>query len=182
MRSTGAHLHVVTAGPCAGKTSTLRELSARGYRTCPEGARVAIDQAVSEGKDMDEFRETEEFTQRVLDEDSRAELNAIRNSSMGEHVFLDRSLADNIAYAKLYGRNIPDRVHMICEQRYDTVFVLDQLEFETDYARTEDEEEARVVHQELINAYEYLGYDIIEVPVKPVSERADIIEERALDR
>lgn len=42
--------NVITAGPSAGKTSTLRELSARGHYIIPEAARMHIDQQISEGR------------------------------------------------------------------------------------------------------------------------------------
>lgn len=54
-------VNVITAGPSAGKSSTIRELSARGYRTLPEAARILFDQAISEGRDSEAVREDDDF-------------------------------------------------------------------------------------------------------------------------
>lgn len=168
--------HVITAGPSAGKTSTIRELSARGYRTAPEGARVVLDQLVSEGHDPKEFREEnpQEYQERVIDADFRIE----RNTRDARTVFMDRSVADNFAYARITDRHVPKHVWEECKNRYGLIFRLDRIEFSDDYARTEDEEMAQEIHTELGSVYEELGYEIIDVPVMPVDERADFIERK----
>lgn len=168
--------HVITAGPSAGKTSTIRELAARGYRTAPEGARVVLDQLVSEGIDPKEFRKEngQEYQERVIDADLRIE----ENTPDDEIVFMDRSVADNFAYARLTDREVSDELIERCEERFGLVFRLDRLDFDDDYARTEDEEMAQEIHTELGSVYRELGYDVIDVPVMPVDERADLIERK----
>lgn len=170
--------NVITAGPSAGKTSVVRELSARGYRTAPEGARIVIDQAVSEGVDVKEWRTTkpQAYQEAVIDADRRVRDNMPDN----EHVFMDRSLADNIAYARLTDRDVPDAVYEECRGTFDSVFLLELLPFEDDYARTEDEQMARDIQSELRDVYEELGYRVIDVPVAPVDVRADRIEEHTV--
>jgi predicted ATPase len=166
--------HVITAGPSAGKTSVIRELSARGHRTAPEGARIVIDQAVSEGVDVKEWRteHPQDYQDKVIDTDLRIQ----RNLPDGEDVFMDRSVADNIAYARLTDRELPDNILEYCQDTYDTVFLLEQIPFEDDYARTEDEKMADDVHEELRDVYESLGYTVIEVDLMPVDRRVDFIE------
>jgi predicted ATPase len=165
--------HVITAGPSAGKTSVIRELSARGYRTAPEGARIVLDQAVSEGVDVKEWRteHPQEYQDEVIDTDLRIQ----RNIPTDETVFMDRSVADNIAYARLTDREIPDGLSEYAGE-YDTVFLLEQIPFEDDYARTEDEKMAQEVHEELRAVYEELGYTVIDVDLMPVDRRVDYIE------
>lgn len=166
--------HVITAGPSAGKTSVIRELSARGYRTAPEGARIVIDQAVSEGTDVKEWRteHPQEYQDEVIDTDLRIQ----RNLPEDETVFMDRSVADNIAYARLTERSLPDNIKEYCTDQYDTVFLLEQIPFEDDYARTEDEKMAQEVHEELRSVYEELGYTVIDVELMSVDRRCDFIE------
>ena len=168
--------YVVTAGPSAGKTSTIRELSARGYRTAPEGARIVIDQLVSEGYDAKEFREEnpQAYQQKVIKADKRVEENLPDDGI----IFMDRSLADNMAYTRLTEREVPDELWQECENKYQMVFRLDRLDFSEDYARTEDEDMAQKVHHELGQVYNELGYNVIDVPVMPVDERADFIERK----
>jgi len=168
--------HVITAGPSAGKTSTIRELAARGHRVAPEGARVVIDQLVSEGYDVKEFREEngQEYQNMVIESDLRIQSNLPED----ETVFMDRSAADSIAYARLTDREVPDDLIDRCADTYGLVFRLDQIDFEEDYARTEDEKMAQQVHEELGAIYKEMGYTVVDVPVLPVDERADFIEKR----
>lgn len=168
--------YVITAGPSAGKSSVVRELNARGYRIGSEGARIVIDQAVSEGNDIEEYRSTPQYQRDVIEADRRVETN-IPNDDV---VFLDRSLADNIAYANLTDREIPESLHDECRNRYSCVYLLEQIPFEDDYARTEDEQMAQDLHDELRSVYEHLGYTVVDVPLMPVDERADMIESDAI--
>lgn len=174
--------HVITAGPSAGKSSTLRELSARGYTTGPEAARLLFDQAISEGRDPADVRQDDNFHEQVERIDRRIESNLPDD----EPVFLDRSLADNIAYRRHFaddttmGREMADAIWLLCqecENRYGDVFLLDRIQFEDDEVRVEDEEEAQAIHEAIRQAYKDCGYTVHEVPVKPVDVRADEIEQ-----
>lgn len=169
--------HVITAGPSAGKTSTLREIASRGYRTAPESARIVIDQAISEGIPADDVREELDFQRAVISKDREIENNIPTN----ERVFLDRGLADNIAYCRVFDKPIPDGLIDECRSRYRSVFLLEQLPFEADYSRSEDEKTARAIHNELRQTYLDLGYDVIDVPVIPIDERVDIIVSRIIN-
>lgn len=172
--------NVITAGPSAGKSSVIRELSSRGYRTAPEAARILFDQAISEGRDPAAVREDDDFHEQVERIDRRIESNLPED----EIVYLDRSLADNIAYRRHFSENPPDRLvsdalwtlARECENRYHNVFLLERISFEDDEARVEDEREAQQIHEEIRRAYQDIGYDVIDVQVAPVDQRADIIE------
>lgn len=169
--------HVITAGPSAGKSSVIRELSARGYTTRPEGARLVLDQAISEGKDVASLKQDPAFHEMVEDRD----IQILDNTSDDEHVFFDRSIIDNIAYRQLAGNEpVPTRV-MDAVDMFDTVFVLERLPFKEDEARAGDDEEwAQTVHQELKDVYRELGFTLNEIPVMPVDERTDRIENIAV--
>lgn len=168
---------VITAGPSAGKSSTIRELNHRGYRTAPEAARILFDQAISEGRDPADVRKDDDFHEQV----EAIDYNIIDNMPSDETVFFDRSLADNIAYRRRFGNVDTQRITDISiavKQSFDYVFLLDRIEFKDDEVRVEDESEAQATHNELRSVYEDLGFDVIEVPVMPVDERADYIEDR----
>lgn len=166
--------NVITAGPSAGKSSTIRELSARGYMTLPESARLFINQKISEGEDPEEIREKYEFQKNLIEIDKKIENNNLGNQT----VFMDRSLADNIAYMRHNGEEPPEELFNICEERYDNIFLLERLDFEDDEARNEDEEEAEEIHTQIREAYLDLGYSINEIPVVSVSDRVDMILDR----
>jgi predicted ATPase len=164
---------VITAGPSAGKSSTIRELSSRGYRTLPEAARVLFDQRISEGDDPADVREEPDFHKQVERVDRRIESNLKKDKTF----FLDRSLADNIAYRRHFGSPVPDTLLNVCTKQYDYIFLLERLDFSDDEVRSEDEQEASTLHKELRWTYEDLGYDVIDVPVMNVNKRADFILE-----
>lgn len=168
-------INVITAGPSAGKTSTLRELSARGYRTLPEAARLLLDQRISEGDDPDKVRHEPDFHEQVEHHDHRIETHL---QDIDDVVFLDRSLADNIAYRRHF--NSPDNPDLwtTCTDRYDNIFILERLDFQDDAVRAESgDDEAQTLHDELRTVYQELGYNPIDVPLMPVDQRADYIED-----
>lgn len=162
---------VLTAGPAAGKTTTLNGIAACGYRVKPEIARLQIDNLISDGRDTDEIVPSKPFEQAVISN----ELNVERQFDSDEHVFCDRSLIDAVAYCEHFDVGIDfDSLAWFPElvrDRYNEVFVLEQLPMESDYARHENTEEASAVHQHLIDTYERFGYDPIHVPIKPLQDR-----------
>jgi|APHM01.1.fsa_nt_gi Predicted ATPase len=179
--------NVITAGPSAGKTTTLRELSARGHYIVPEAARLYIDQEISEGRDEEEVLSDPDFQEDILQIDRRLENNIPEDQ---DTVFMDRSLMDNAAYLRYFGdtevpqtgiAKKPEDLRM-AEQvledgtgRYDNVFMLEQLPFEDDYARREDPQQAKELHEELRDAYQDAGYNPIDIELAPVDQRADEI-------
>jgi len=166
---------VITAGPSAGKSSTLRALSARGYRTLPEGGRIVIDQAISTGIEPGNVRDEINFQGRVISKDLQIEQNCPKHTP----AFLDRSLADNIAYMQYYDKDYDEAIESMVENQYANIFVLERLTFQDDHARDEDPEEAAAIHEAIIETYEDLGYDVITVPLMPVDERVQFITDRA---
>lgn len=172
--------YVLTAGPCAGKSSTLRELSARGYTVMPEAARIVTDQAISEGKDVAEMKQDPSFHAMVEEEDERILNNVPEDEDL---VFMDRSIADNVAYRRANDRPVPDHVIDLATDEFAAVFFLERLnEFEEDEARAGDDEEwASFIHDELRDVYEELGYTVVDVPLMPIDQRADLIEEWAVN-
>lgn len=163
-------VNVITAGPSSGKSSTLREISSRGYNTMPEAASRFIHQKISEGYDAENIRDEFDFQKELI------RLNReIESNINGEIVFLDRSLADNIAYMRHQNMGVPENLIEECEDKYDNIFLLERIEFTDDETRNEDEEEAAEIHKQIRKAYRDLGYAVIDVPVVPIDERADII-------
>lgn len=96
-----------------------------------------------------------------------------------EIVFLDRALPDSLAYYRfLHLEPDAELLTAIEHARYKKVFILDLLPLAKDYARTEDENDQRVIHHLLIDVYRELGFPVIQVPVVPPCERVDFILER----
>lgn len=59
--------------------------------------------------------------------------------------------------------------------RYKKVFILDRLPLVQDYARSEDENAQKDIHELLIKVYRDLDLPIVTVPILPRDERVDFI-------
>lgn len=169
--NTGKSWCVITGAPSCGKSSTIRALNARGYQTLPEAARIVLDQRISEGDDPDEVRQEGDFHEQIESVDRDIETLLPTN----DIAFLDRSLADNIAYRRHFGSEVPEALTDECVEFYDSVFVLERIPFKDDSVRSESDEEAEEIQTTLIETYEELGYEVTTVPVMPIDERCDTI-------
>jgi predicted ATPase len=129
-----ARLVVVTGGPYSGKTTLVEALSSHGHATVPE---AAIDVIGTLNDEMGVERQRTwrrshplEFQQMVF------ELQVRREEALGPGAgtaFLDRGIADGIAYCTYAGIDPPDRFRdRAVASGYGHAFVLETLEgFET---------------------------------------------------
>ncbi len=165
--------YVLTGGPCSGKTTLVEEFKQRGYSVLPEGARIIIAAELAVGKSIqDILAEPLALQHKIISHYIELEAEATRN----ETLFLDRGIPDIVAYYRKF--NLSDDMVLkdaLASARYKKVFLLDMIEFTNDTERYESPEEAAALHRLIRAAYEELKYDIIDVPVMPVAERADFI-------
>jgi predicted ATPase len=164
---------VLTGGPCTGKTTTLNALLEKGFHVIPETPRVIIEQQQSVGGDILPWKNVALFQIEVM----RKQLDMESKIQQGATAFLDRGVADAIAYCNFYGISAPeDLLSAARRNRYDGVFMLDMLPvYETDSGRKEDAESARKIHDLIRKVYTGLDYDVIDVPVASVGERIELI-------
>lgn len=164
---------VITGAPSSGKTTVLLELEKKGYKTYEEWARVYIDSEMQKGKTLKEIRHNElDFQKKILQ--LKIDFETTLNPS--SLLFLDRGIPDSIAYMKLcgYGKDpILKKASKNCS--YKKVFLMELIKYESDYARTESEEEARILDTLLSDAYEELGMKVIRVPKMSVTKRIKFI-------
>ncbi len=169
--------YVVTGGPSSGKTSTLEYLAKKGFYVIPEAARVIIDKDMAEGKTLAEIRADEvAFQRRALGMKIETEKNAPRDRI----VFFDRAIPDSVPYLLVCGVDTRDEIRQILgnEQRYRKVFLMAQVGFEKDYARTEDANKARLLGKLIEEAYQESGYGVIYVPPMPAASVAESVVQR----
>lgn len=165
--------HVITGGPCTGKTTVVNMLAARGYKTTIEHARHYIDTQKIQGRTVEEILENKKIFQlKVLnmqiEEESKLDIN--------ELVFLDRALPDAMAYYEFLGLEYDDRLVEMCNRYcYKRVFILDRLPLVNDYARLETEADQIRIHNLIIRVYQSYPCPIVFVPVLPPDERVDFI-------
>lgn len=165
--------YVITGGPCAGKTSIVRELARRGYMVVDESARAYIEAELARGKTLAEIRADEIAFQHVL---IPMKVRAEEEAPTDRPVFFDRGMHDSIVYLAEAGVTedamLADAVR---QTTYQIAFLPDLLPFESDAARTEDAESAKRIHEALARVYEASGIPVVRVPVASIEERADFI-------
>lgn len=168
------HWYVLTGGPSAGKTGTLKRIAQRGYKTVPEPARVLIDNEMEKGLELAQIRSDEvAFEYRCIE--LKQQMDA--ECKPEEVVFFDRGMPDVLAYLRSLGDK-PNEVHhkILTQSPYAKVFILEMGEFQTDYARTETAEQAMEIQAELEKVYVELGYQPVHVPWMDTPEiRADYV-------
>lgn len=166
--------YVLTGGPSSGKTTLLKELHQRGYKTVPESARYVIEQQQKQGKSLEAIRQDETAFQLEV---FKQKLRAYKSLDQAALIFFDRGYHDTLAYLQFIGADIPEAVFEACKRmKYKKVFILDMLPYVSDSARTETNIEAHKLHAMLGAAYKQFGYNVTRVPVLPIHERADWIE------
>ena len=164
---------VITGGPSTGKTTVINLLTEKGYKTTIEHARHYIDTMKEEGRTVEEIRANKrKFQLGVLDMQIEQEAEL----SPSETVFLDRAIPDAMAYYRFlkleYDKILLDAMK---EVAYKKIFILDRLPFVNDYARTEDEQAQKLIHQLIIEVYQSLEFPVVFVPVISPDERVEFI-------
>ncbi len=127
--------YVITGGPSSGKTTVLNELAKLGYLIYPEAARVFIDEEMAKGKTLKEIRGNEtEFQKQVL----KIKIKVEKEAPKDKIIFFDRAIPDSIAYYQICGLDSKEVLKFCQRKVYRKIFFLEQLPFDQDYARVED--------------------------------------------
>jgi predicted ATPase len=165
--------NVITGGPCTGKTTVIKLLTKKGYKTTIEHARHYMDTQKIRGRTIEEIKENKkQFQLGVLEMqiEQESELN------LTDVVFLDRALPDAMAYYQFLGLEYDNRLIEQCNKYcYNKVFILERLPLINEYARLEDEEEQLRIHNLIIKVYESFPCPIVHVPVLVPEKRVDFI-------
>ena len=165
--------YAVSGAPSSGKTTTVRLLAARGYRTTEEQARAIIAEEMAKGRTLEEVRGAGEWFQEVILE---RQLALEAQLPVDDAVFLDRGVPDGLAYERFLGLQpnaaLADAAR---KSRYRRVFVLEPLAFTADHGRIEDSETQNNLHNAIRETYLELGFDVCDVPVLAPAERVDFI-------
>lgn len=168
--------YILTGGPGVGKTSVLEELRKQGFYTHGEVAGHVIERELRKNSEMLPWKNRDAFQKEVLSIQCAWEREIPEEV---ETAFLDRGIADGIAYYRLDGLEAPKEITEAARNAgYETVFLLEPLEtYENTKVRREDAETAKRIHLELERVYRELGCEIIKIPAEPIKQRISRILE-----
>ncbi len=154
---------VLTGGLCSGKTTTLGELSNRGFYVTPEIGRIICRYNLHMKNYIKFAIKLEEIVPQEID-----------------LIFMDRSAIDSLAFSKVFGKKIELDLYKLCKERkYNKVFFLEMLPvYSTDYYRDQPIETAKKIAELIKEVYTELGYNLVYVPVMAIKDRANFILEK----
>ena len=168
--------YVLTGGPGAGKSTSISDLEKRGYVVAPEMARRLFQEKMDRGEDLSDIKNhMEEFQHMIL----KRQLAMEAELPTDKTVFFDRGLGDQIAYYRFFNLKEDDELKAaLGKAAYAKVFLMDIVNAESDGVREESATEAAMLEEYIRQGYERQGFEIVRVPVMPVSERTDFILSR----
>ncbi len=163
---------VITGAPCSGKTTLIQALADRGLQVVPETARAYIDECLAGGLTLSQVKaDPLAFEQKILLAKVALEAELPRDRL----IFMDRAVPDSVAYYRFEGLDPTEPLRHSRKMRYETIFLLERLAFESDAVRSEDAQAAARLEVMLADCYHALGYAITRVPVMSVDERIGFI-------
>ena len=169
-------LIVITGGPGTGKTTIIDALIEQGYACFPEISRQITLEAKKQGIEQLFLEKPLLFSELLLE--GRKKQHQQASQDQAEIVFLDRGIPDILAYMHYIGDSYPSFFDQASkEHNYSKVFVLPPWEdiYESDEARYENFEQAKLIYNHLKETYQIYGYSLIEVPQGTVEERIQFI-------
>ena len=153
--------YIITGAPNSGKSTLIKLLADRGYKTIDEAARIFIDREIARGEELKDIRNNEiNFQKKILEIKIKLEKKIPKR----EIVFWDRGIPDSEAYYKLHGIALDNYLKKAIENSvYKKIFLLDYLPYQKDYSRIESEEEQIKLHRLLRDVYGKINVPVIEV-------------------
>lgn len=167
---------VITGGPGTGKTTIIDALIEQGYSCFPEISRQITLEAKKQGIEQLFLEKPLLFSELLLEGRKKQYQSALQDQA--EIIFLDRGIPDILAYMHYIGDSYPAFFDEACsENQYSKVFVLPPWEeiYESDEARYENFEQAKLIFDHLKETYQKYNYNLIEVPKGTIEERIKFI-------
>lgn len=165
--------YVLTGAPGTGKTTVLTHL-AHGLSTVEEPAREIIAAHIAATGEPGLDHRPALFVSRLI----AKSVENYHSVSEEELAVFDRGLPDCVAYATVTGVDPREAREEASTLRYENpVFIAHPWEeiYEQDDMRRATFEQLEEFHEHVVRAYTELGYDLIELPKAPTSERAAFI-------
>lgn len=162
--------YIITGAPGTGKTSLINALRDNGFYCIEEVSRNIIISEQNNKGNKTPWQDIIGFTNLVYNK-TLQDLKRTTNKT----TFVDRGLADNIAYLKLKKQTINNLfLNFDYKKHYHkTVFMLPLWKdiYIEDPQRLQSFEEAKKLHQLLYKTYTNLGFSINILPKTTISKR-----------
>lgn len=173
------NFYIITGGPGVGKTTLINELQKMKIKCIPEVARKIIKDQINNDGIALPWKDAKAYSKLMLSDSVE---DYLKLQKTDELYFFDRGIPDTYGYECLMNFDYDEHlIHMVNKYRYNkTVFILPPWEeiYEQDSERKQNFEVAKKTFEVMKNAYENIGYDLVEVPRLSPSERAKFILKR----
>lgn len=176
------HMFVVTGGPGSGKSSLINAMARRGFRTMPKAGRAIIQDQVRIGGPALPWADRAIFAELMLGWELRSYQEALASDAP---VLMDRGIPDTVGYLTLCGLPVPAHIEAAAKiHTYNKrVFLAPYWDaiFAQDAERKQDRQEAEVTVRIMAEIYTRLGYQIVELPLVGIEQRADFMADSLRD-
>jgi predicted ATPase len=166
---------IITGGPGSGKTNVLEALKGMNYNCSDEVSRQLIIQEVEKKSNCLPWIDLNCFADKVLDK----MISSYKATPDHQLTFYDRGIPDIIAYLKVAGLLVADHFYKASEQHpyHKTVFILPPWQeiYINDSERWQTYLESEQLYMGIMEIYQSLNCNLIEVPKLAVHERANFI-------
>ena len=180
MTSDTHRLFVVTGGPGSGKTTLIDALAQAGCARSIEAGRGVIQDQVTIGGHALPWRDPQAFAELMLCWEMRSYHLAQEQAGP---VFFDRGVPDVIGYLRMLGLPVPHHMEEAAATfRYHRrVFIAPPWPdiFRQDSERNQSLEEAVRTYEAMVDVYGAFGYELVELPRRPVDQRVRFVLEAA---
>jgi predicted ATPase len=168
----GKEIIVIIGGPGTGKSTIIDGLTEKGFCCYPEISRQVTLEAKKQGIEQLFLENPLLFSELLLEGRKKQYTNALNEQH--KVVFIDRGIPDILAYMHYIGDSYPTHFDLACRETvYTKIFILPPWEeiYVSDEARYENFEQAKLIHDHLVETYKNYGYELIEVPKDSLAKR-----------
>lgn len=162
---------IITGGPGAGKTALLAAIARQGYLVFPEISRQLIREQRQDAAGILPWTDLPGFAGLCLTAMSEQRRLAAEGTMPA---FVDRAIGDICAYLAISGEPVPAEYRQAALGYYPTVFCCPPKReiYVQDEERPHSFAEAEQIHRQLVETYQMLGYQVVDVPWGTVAARA----------
>ncbi len=170
---------IISGGPGAGKTTLVNGLAEQGFATFEESSRRLIEQESQKPDGILPWVDLAAFAKLCLDVMSEQKIQA----STHDVAFLDRAIPDICGYLRQGDLNV-DEHYLEASKGYHPQAFLCRPEasiYVQDEVRPYPFEGAIEIHNALVEVYQTLGFEVIDVPFMSIEERVQFVQQHIED-